>query len=483
MEFNESFLPESLHDLLAKYEREIEFSDCTPDGRVNLAMTDVTDAELDLLVCHPGFSHLDLAHTQISDAGLESVGQMLSLESLRLEGTRITSDGIRSLGSLFKLSSLHIGDSGFDWLGKRPIPPGDVPREMQIGNDALEHLESLIALQDLTLTRTHVNDDGLLRYVSNLTKLELLDLSLLDITDRGLRALRDLCFLHDLDLTNTGVKDDGVIDLLIARDESLTELGLSNTAITDRCLASVGAELKLKKLWLTDTGVTDAGMTDVARFPKLESIVLDYTEITDVGVERLTHSDNIIDLRLHKTMITDEALSYLGTTDIECLSLGCTAVTDAGMASLGQMQHLRYVSLVSTEINDEGLRELAKASSLRDLIVNDTRITNSGLAVLENLSLTSLSVNLKLNDEGLNHICEIRSLKDLRLQCESTVTSLSPFSNLHELQFLALRGFQLRDLSPLHGLTNLCWLTLSIVTLKEEAMLRAALPNCRIDIA
>jgi hypothetical protein len=67
------------------------------------------------------------------------------------------------------------------------------------------------------------------------------------------------------------------------------------------------------------------------------------------------------------------------------LDLGRTAVTDAGMKTLGQLPRLASLDLRQTKITDAGLQHLAAASKLRTLNLYGTEVSDAGLKHLYNL--------------------------------------------------------------------------------------------------
>jgi hypothetical protein len=78
-----------------------------------------------------------------------------------------------------------------------------------VGDESLQHLESLRNLRLLSLDRTQVSDDGL-EHLRGMNNLEQLNLSNTRITDAGLQHLKGLTNLSSLDLRGTEVTDEGI---------------------------------------------------------------------------------------------------------------------------------------------------------------------------------------------------------------------------------------------------------------------------------
>jgi mono/diheme cytochrome c family protein/uncharacterized membrane protein len=70
---------------------------------------------------------------------------------------------------------------------------------------------------------------------------------------------------------------------------------------------------------------------------------------------------------------------------VEWLDLGDTAVTDAGLASVGEMRRLRRLHLDQLKVTDSGLARLSRLRQLEYLNLRGTLVTDKGLAALRTL--------------------------------------------------------------------------------------------------
>ena len=83
----------------------------------------------------------------------------------------------------------------------------------------------------------------------------------------------------------------------------------------------------------------------------------------------------------------DQQLSELApiAPALRWLDLGETAVTDRGLAALGEMKNLRRLLLDRTAVTDAGLARLSHLGQLESLNLHATKVTDSGLASLRGL--------------------------------------------------------------------------------------------------
>jgi hypothetical protein len=107
------------------------------------------------------------------------------------------------------------------------------------------------------------------------------------------------------------------------------------------------------------------------------------------------------DLQLHQAKLKAPDLASLSrATSLTRLELSqdpSCPIGDAGIAHLGALRNLRYLSLAPTEITDSGLASLRGMARLQSLTIHEGRFTSleplRGLTGLTVLSLTSVPVD------------------------------------------------------------------------------------------
>jgi hypothetical protein len=120
------------------------------------------------------------------------------------------------------------------------------------------------------------------------------------------------------------------------------------------------------------------------------------------AVLRSDHEINYLDelnelrvLRLDGYVVADGGLSP--ATEIR------PRLTDAGLATIEGLSHLKELDLQSTDLGDTGIKRIAKLRRLRSLELSDTKITDAGLENLKELSqLQELYLfSNRVTDEGV----------------------------------------------------------------------------------
>ncbi len=80
-------------------------------ARIELAGTNVRDADLAKLIGLRHLKYLGLHRTKITDKGIEYIVQIPSLEELELSFTEVTDKGIQQLPRLSRLKKLYLSNT------------------------------------------------------------------------------------------------------------------------------------------------------------------------------------------------------------------------------------------------------------------------------------------------------------------------------------------------------------------------------------
>lgn len=189
--------------------------------------------------------------------------------------------------------------------------------------------------------------------------------------------------------------------------QEVTELNLSELAISNHGLSYVCPYSNLKTLIISSPAIDDGGLPYISKLSKLESLSLSDTKISDIGLVYIAELTNINKLYLQNTSISDEGLSFLsGLTKLEILNLEHTHVTGEGFSHLQSCQSLKYIYLTGLQLVNGSLLFLQELQSLTDLGLRNTNISDSDIPAIINMrKLRSLVVEgSKLSNKGLEKI-------------------------------------------------------------------------------
>ena len=223
-------------------------------------------------------------------------------------------------------------------------------------------------------------------------------------------------------------------------------------------------------------------------FFNVTMVNLSETRATDASLAHIKKLPHVRYLDLSGTDVTDRGLLQLqGLTKLESVKLEYMQVTDAGLPQLQGLRHLILLDFRGTQVTDAGLVHLGRLTRLRVLGLEATQVTSGGLSHLQGMSrLEELDLSgTQVTDAGLVHLRRL-TLRGLRLEdTQVTDGGLSHLQGMSTLQELDLSGTQVTDagLHHLKGLIRLKFLEFvdTPVTATGVAKLQIALPNCEIS--
>ncbi|XP_027332535.1 F-box/LRR-repeat protein 3-like [Abrus precatorius] len=223
-----------------------------------------------------------------------------------------------------------------------------------VNRDAFLFIGQCQLLEELDVTDTEINDEGLVS-ISRCTKLSSLKLGLcLKITDNGLKHIANSCSdLKHLDLYRSSrITDEGITAISLGCP-SLEVINIAyNNNVTDTSLVSLSKCLKLRTLEIRGCPqISPAGLSNIAvkcRHLEMLDIKKCY-KINDSGMIQLAqHSQNLKQIKLSYCSVTDMGLIALAS--ISCLQhisiFNLEGLTSNGLAAvLLACQNLTKVKL------------------------------------------------------------------------------------------------------------------------------------------
>ena len=360
---------------------------------------------------------------------LDDEGNVIFLSlSEEYETPKIANGVIRFCNRLNKLERLTLGSSSITDEGFMDYQPPPTLTSLRLTSDLLTGrvLSHVNSMHGLKLLVGPGNTTGAqMAHLTDLKKLESIELSGRTVDSTGMKHLASLSDLRVLRLHATSISNESVAQLTGLR--KLRELSFRGTALGDASLTHLGQLTQLTNLDLSETGITDAGLTHLQGLLSLEELDTTKTKVTsqsrihlfrdlqgrsalDVmaleGAEfKLNEAGEVIRVFFngHKAhaRIVDEHLAFVaGLKQLEELLLYKQPITGTGLAVLAELPKLKRLSLYRCEqLQDSALEHIARVNSLEHLNLNNCK---------------------SVTDAGLEHIFKMSSLKQLGLQGTKT---------------------------------------------------------------
>lgn len=175
-------------------------------------------------------------------------------------------------------------------LGENGLKRWDLIYRAYLGvsRDQIFALPSGGPTTDLALGKCTAINDEVMPHIGTFAKLQWLDLTMTNVSSRGVTFLKDCQQLRDLSIATPTVDDTAMPT--VGKLRALEELDISGTQVTDAGLEEIRYLQHLKVLRMAVTQITDEGLSKLSGLKDLQMIDARQTQITPQGVERLKQS-------------------------------------------------------------------------------------------------------------------------------------------------------------------------------------------------
>ena len=299
---------------------------------------------------------------------------------------------------------------------------------------------------------------------------------------------------------------DGEIELLLGLPK-LETVNLHNSDVSDEGLKKLTQNKSIKRLNLRRTAkITADGLASLVDLPNLQVLELLYNS-QSVDNAALDHVAKLTGLRLLDLrgcfQVGDEGLLKLKTlTRMEDLKLRCTELTDEGLAVIGSMPNLKYLTvedangmrcetltaakdndnfksltLFRLDLDDEDLAPFEGCANVVKLNFRDTAVFGEGLDYFAQSADKVQSINLAeslFDDDYASHLTQFTNLRELDLwQTDITDAGLEELAKLKNLKTLILlqdRDITNEGIKTLSSMKSLEVLDLSETSIDDDAI-------------
>jgi len=197
---------------------------------------------------------------------------------------------------------------------------------------------------------------------------------------------------------------------------------------------------EIRKLETTKTlafgaGLDDAKLGILAGLPAVESIVTNQMTVSDAGIGLLATFPalrNATFFHPGKTFTGQGLAGLAALPNLETLTVaGSLAFSDAGLAAVAELSHLKQFRTWHTGVTTEGIKALRALKELKSLTVGQS---------------LSMQPPAALRDESVAALAEISSLESLTLQeARLSLPALLQLKRISHLRRLNLDGIDLSE--------------------------------------
>lgn len=252
-------------------------------------------------------------------------------------------------------------------------------------------------------------------------------------------------------------------------------------------LKEAGAKLKLDGDGLVieadfrGTSIGDSALESLVGLKRVRSVLLNETAVTDAGMATVGKVSTLQNVDLRGCAISNAGLEPLtALSELKALRLsgesGVTSVDDDGMVHVAKMKNLKALLLDFLWISEVGLEQLAGLDKLEELYLAKTLVGDDALATMSQFpKLKKLRVSqCQFENAGLAHLTRVTTLEDLDLSENNQINDagMPHLSSLKKLKRLNLWRTYVGDpgVEHLAGLTDMEWLNLDNSQISDECL-------------
>ncbi|MBL9176471.1 MAG: protein kinase [Verrucomicrobiaceae bacterium] len=181
------------------------------------------------------------------------------------------------------------------------------------------------------------------------------------LTDAAFAFLAGSSELANLNLEGVGGLTDGVL-AHVAGLRKLDYLAIQHAEnFTGHGLDKIAGVNSITNLELLGSGITDEGMKTVGAFKKIQTLRVTSPKVTSAGFATLAGLKSLVSLNVSGAGFDDEAAGIVaGISGLANLDLGATKITDAGLHKLRPLKKLTSLNLAGTAVTAEAAAEFQK---------------------------------------------------------------------------------------------------------------------------
>lgn len=193
--------------------------------------------------------------------------------------------------------------------------------EIEITPVISKALDSLVSPAEKARLKALADEQESLRLAAQKKKRQALEVSLNTVNEKFPGSLKYIS-QEDTSLVFSAVSyrsqfGDDSLDILASTTDSLQELNLGSTQVTDEGIKKLSAHPAIEVIKLSETSVTDASLPELAKLKQLRVLNLYGTAVTDAGIKALEGHPTLKKIYLWQTKVTPEAAQALEKSLIE----------------------------------------------------------------------------------------------------------------------------------------------------------------------
>ncbi len=230
------------------------------------------------------------------------------------------------------------------------------------------------------------------------------------VDTKALEQLQNLPHLERLTLYNVKLDDAGASHLQHLRRMRFLVISRSDSTVPNELddFSFLECMPHLQGLVLTRSNFDDDDATSLAGLPRLEILFFHGSpKLSDAGMASIGQIVSLDKLVLEGTKVGDRGIAQLSRLKkLRVLGLKGSPVGDEAMAAVGQLANLEELDLTGTNVGDDGVAQLSNLKKLKAMRLNETQVSDASLDRLSQMpGLVEIELRrTKVSNEGLRRL-------------------------------------------------------------------------------
>ena len=333
-------------------------------------------------------------------------------------------------------------------------------------------------MKKLNLSYTDFNCEELQR-LSNLKKIESLDLQYMAIAEGSFKYFNQFYNLKELDISFNKFSKNNFEKFFIM--SSLKIIIANFTNITNDYLENIRQLKSLQKLSLNNTHINGDVLSFLSQNSDLEFLDISGNNVTG-SIERLK-GISIKNLNISRTKVKVDNIKLF--PNIRYLNSSHTFIDDLDCYDLQFLTQLSELIISNTEVSDEMVSYLQYLGNLKTLDASSTYISDESVKYLpKNLEKIHI-LNTLISDNGVHQLClKLPGITHLSIGPNISNKSIKSISKLKNMKKINIHGSLIDNeaivyLKSLYSLEQIAFFNTSINQVGLDQLV-GYLPQCKI---
>jgi len=177
--------------------------------------------------------------------------------------------------------------------------------------------------------------------------------------------------------------DDAMMEKITGQN-SLKELRVADTSLTNAGCAAIGKLVSIRELHINQNRISDQGLEKLGTLTRLEELFIGDCNIDGSGFEAFQKPLSLKRLDMERSALSDESGEWIGRfKNLETLYLYQTKVTDQWLRNVGGLPKVTWLNLSGSQITGTGFKDWPVSIEEVGIGIDGTQVDDAGWQIIK----------------------------------------------------------------------------------------------------